>query len=192
MSPLRGGRIRKAAAGGLIGPAGFVGAWVVGGAIKDGYSPTNDAISRLAAIGASTRPLMTSGFVCFGLAVPTYALALRRWIGGPAWVAAAGTGVATLAVAAVPLGMSTTGDLVHGGLATIGYVTLAATPTLAGRALWSGGRRSPAALSWAAGAMSGLCLATTLLGSHHGFWQRAGLSIGDAWLAASAVAMLID
>jgi hypothetical membrane protein len=181
----------RAAVGGLIGPAAFVGAWALGGALKDGYSPTNDAISRLAAIGASTRPLMTSGFVCFGVAVPVYALALRRRLGGPAWVAAASTGFATLAVAAVPLGMSSTGDLVHGALATAGYVTLTATPVLAGGTLWALGRRSPAAVSWAIGASAGLCLAATLLGSHHGLWQRAGLSVGDAWLAASAVAMLL-
>src|SRR5258708_7519274 len=73
----------RAAVGGLIGPAAFVGAWALGGALKEGYSPTNDAISRLAAIGASTRPLMTSGFVCFGIAVPAYALALRRRLRRP-------------------------------------------------------------------------------------------------------------
>ncbi len=78
------GRTQREAAGGLIGPVGFVGAWIIGGLIKPDYSPVEDAISRLAAIGASTRPLMTCGFVCFGVAVPTYAWALRRWMGvGP-------------------------------------------------------------------------------------------------------------
>jgi hypothetical protein len=183
-------RTREAAVGGLIGPAGFVGAWVIAGLIKPDYSPVEDAISRLAAIGASTRPLMTCGFVCFGVAVPTYAWALRRWMGGPAWVTAVGTGAATLAVAAVPLGMSSTGDLVHGGLATAGYVTLAATPILAARTLWGSGRRSAAALSLAMGVGSGLCLAATLAGRYHGLWQRAGLTVGDIWLLASAAAMV--
>ncbi len=86
--------------------------------------------------------------------------------------------------------MSSTGDLVHGGLATAGYVTLAATPILAAPTLWGGQRRSAAVLSLAIGVGAGLCLATTLVGRHHGLWQRAGLSIGDVWLAASAVAML--
>jgi hypothetical membrane protein len=183
--------VKRAAVGGLIGPAAFVGAWAIAGSIKDGYSPTNDAISRLAAVGASTRPLMTSGFVCFGLAVPAYALALRRWIGGPAWMTAAATGVATLAVGAVPLGMSPTGDLVHGGLATAGYVTLTATPLLAGATLRAAGRRLPATVSWATGTVAGLCLAATLTGRRHGLWQRAGLTVGDAWLAATALAMVI-
>ncbi len=183
-------RKQPGAAGGLIGPVGFVGAWIIGGLIKPDYSPVNDAISRWAAVGASTRPHMTCGFVCFGGAVPPYGWALRRWLGGPAWLAAVGTGVATLAVAAVPLGMSSTGDLVHGGLATAGYVTLAATPILAAPTLWGGRRRSAAVLSLAIGVGAGLCLATTLVGRHHGLWQRAGLSIGDVWLAASAVAML--
>src|SRR5258708_2736507 len=83
----------RAAVGGLIGPAAFVGAWALGGALKEGYSPTNDAISRLAAIGASTRPLMTSGFVCFGIAVPAYALALRRRLRGPPGPAAPAAGL---------------------------------------------------------------------------------------------------
>jgi hypothetical protein len=175
----------------VIGPTAFVGAWIVGGLIKKNYSPVEDAISRLAAVGSSTRPLMTFGFVGFGVAVPTYALALRRWIGGPSWLAAFGAGVATLGVAAVPLGMSSTGDLLHGGLATTGYITLTAAPLFAARELWRARRRTAARLSLAAGTAAGLCLAATLLGSHHGLWQRTGLSIGDTWLMASAVAMLI-
>jgi uncharacterized protein DUF998 len=182
--------MRRAAAGGLIGPGGFIGAWVVGGAVKRGYSPVNDAISRLAAIGASTRPLMTGGFVCFGLAVPAYGLALRDALPGRAWMTAVATGLATLGVAAFPLGVSSTGDVVHGCWATAGYVTLAATPLLAARPLAAAGRRGPAGASVAAGVASGLCLAVTVLGPAHGFWQRAGLTIGDAWLATSAVVML--
>jgi len=185
-----GGHLKLAAAGGVVGPTAFAGAWIVGGLIKKNYSPVEDAISRLAAVGSSTRPLMTCGFVCFGVAVPTYALALRRWIGGPSWMAAFGTGVATLGVAAVPLGMSSTGDRLHGGLATAGYITLTAAPLLAARTLWHARRRT-ARLSLAIGTGAGLCLAATLLGPHHGLWQRTGLSIGDAWLIGSAVAMLI-
>jgi len=182
--------LRRAALAGLVGPVGFVGAWVVGGALKAGYSPVDDAISRLAAVGASTRPLMSAGFVCFGLAMPVYAVALRRWMSGAAAWAAVGTGVATLAVAAVPLGQSSALDAVHGGLATVGYVTLTAIPLLTAPALRDAGLRRPAALSLAAGAAAGLSLAATTLGRHHGLWQRFGLSVGDAWVFASAVAMV--
>lgn len=182
--------MRRAALGGLIGPAGFLGAWAVGGALKHGYSPRQDAISKLAAIGASTRPLMTAGFVCFGLAVPVYGLALREALPGRAWMAAVATGGATLGVAAFPLGVSSTGDAVHGCWATAGYVTLVAVPLLAAPALSDGGDRWAARASVATGVASGLCLAATLLGSSHGFWQRAGLTLGDGWVAVSAVALL--
>ena len=69
-STLPVGAARLLGLGGAIGPAAFISAWVIGGATKDGYSPVHDAISRLAAIGSSARPLMTAGFVAFGLAVP--------------------------------------------------------------------------------------------------------------------------
>jgi len=190
MKPAVKPAVKRAALGGLIGPAGFVGAWAAGGAIKRGYSPVNDAISRLAAIGASTRPLMSGGFVCFGLAVPVYGLALKQALPGRAWMTAVATGAATLGVAAFPLGVSSTGDVVHGCWATAGYVTLAATPLLAAKPLAAAGQRWAARASVATGVASGLCLAATVFGPAHGFWQRAGLTIGDVWLAASAAAML--
>src|SRR4029077_17072240 len=93
--------------------------------------PVEDAISRLAAIHAPTRWLMTAGFVCFGVAVPVYALALGDAIRGGAWLAAIVTGLATLGVAAVPLDVSKTTDLVHGGFASVGYAALALTPLMA-------------------------------------------------------------
>jgi len=176
--------------GGVIGPASFVTAWAACGAAKSGYSPIDDAISRLAAIGASTRPFMTAGFVAFGVSVPLYGSALRRHLNGPAWLTAVSTGIATLGAAAFPLGVSNTIDGVHGTMATIGYATLAATPLLAVRPLCSSGRRQAAGLSLGAGVLAGLSLAATVLGPAHGLFQRLGLTIGDVWLAAGAVAML--
>jgi hypothetical protein len=38
--------------------------------------------------------------------------------------------------------------------------------------------------------MCGACLAATLLGPVHGFFQRAGLSVGDAWLAATCARII--
>ena len=99
------------------------------------------------------------------------------------------TGIATLGVAAFPLDVSSTIDTVHGALATIGYATLAATPLLAARPLAESGHREAAALSLAAGVIAGLSLAATVLGPAHGLFQRIGLTTGDIWLAASAVAM---
>jgi hypothetical protein len=48
---------------GLLAPTSFVAAWLVGGLVADDYDPLQDAISRLAAEGAPTRPLMTAGLV---------------------------------------------------------------------------------------------------------------------------------
>ena len=62
---------------GVVGPSAFVAAWAIAGARRDGYSPVDDAISRLAEVGASSRPVMNAGFVTFGVAVPTFAVAAR-------------------------------------------------------------------------------------------------------------------
>ncbi len=176
--------------GGIIGPAAFISAWAAGGAIRSGYSPVEDAISRLAALGASTRPLMSAGFVAFGVGVPLYATALRRALPGPAWTAAVATGLATVGVAATPLDSSEAIDTLHGVFAGTGYATLAATPLLAARPLAAAGHRWAAATSLALGAAAAACLAATLVGERHGLWQRLGLTIGDAWLLASAAWML--
>ena len=186
---MRGNHDRRAW-GGIVGPAAFIGGWAVGGAVRAGYSPVEDAISRLAAVGASTRPLMTAGFVAFGVGVPVYALALRRALPGPAWTTAVATGLATLGVAATPLDTSAAVDAVHGVFAGTGYATLAATPLLAARPLAAAGHRRAAVASAATGLASAACLAATLVGERHGLWQRLGLTIGDAWLVASAAWMV--
>jgi hypothetical membrane protein len=181
---------RLAAWGGVAGPVAFVSAWVAGGASRPEYSPVNDAISRLAAIGASSRSLMTAGFVGFGVGLPLYALALREAVPGSAWKVAAGTGLATLGVALAPLDLSPTVDQVHAGVAALGYATLAATPLLAARPLAASGHRRVARISVAAGGVAGVLLAASLFGPAHGALQRAGLTVGDAWVVTSAVWML--
>lgn len=175
--------------GGVIGPVAFVAAWSILGARTSGYSPTEDAISRLAASGAPTRAAMTAGFVVFGTGLPLFASALRRSLPGPAWALAAATGAATLAVAATPLG-SPTRDTMHGAFAAIGYVTLAGVPLLAARPLAARGRRRWAVWSVVAGATSAACLAATVLGPRHGLFQRAGLTVTDLWVVAYALDML--
>src|SRR5205814_1180111 len=106
------------------------------------------------------------------------------------WKTAVATGAATLAVAAVPLDASSTLDLVHGGLATVGYATLAATPLFAAASLAASGRRTAAMASTAVGVAAAISLAASFAGPAHGLLQRAGLTLGDAWLAGSAVWML--
>ena len=123
---------RRAALGGIVGVAGFVAAWLWCGAVRPGYDPVDDAISQLAAVGAPDRRLMTAGFVAFGVGIPLYAQALRAALDGPAWITATLTGLATLGVAAAPLGRA---DTAHNLFAGFGYITLAATPLLASIAM---------------------------------------------------------
>lgn len=180
---------RALALGGIVGPAAFITAWSVLGARKAGYNPVEDHISRLAAQGVAERPAMTAGFVAFGLGVPLYALALRHSPTGRAWVAAAATGVATLGVAAFPLD-GPAGDGAHAAAAGVGYATLAAMPLLAAGPLARAGLKGWSRFSWATGAASAVCLAAAAVGPATGLLQRTGLTIGDAWLIASSIALL--
>jgi hypothetical protein len=183
-------RVRTAALGGVVGPVAFIGAWTIGAAVTTAeYSSIDDAISRLAAVGADTRALMTAGFVTFGVALPVYASALRRVVGGTAWITAAATGIATLAVAATPLDRSATVDKWHGVAAGIGYVTLAATPLLAARPLSQLGHRALATAGVVAGAVSAIALVLTTTGLPTGLFQRLGLTATDIWIASSGLAI---
>ena len=60
-------RVRLLALGGIVGPLTFVGCWAIAAAVKPGDSAIDDAISDLAAVGATTRLAMTVGFVVFGV-----------------------------------------------------------------------------------------------------------------------------
>lgn len=188
--PRRPGRATAVlATGGVVGPALFVAAWATLGARADRYDPTRDAISRLAALGASSRPTMTAALVGLGAGMILYSAALHDLPdGGPAWAAAVANGGCTLAVAAVPLG--STHDGLHGAVAGLAYATLAAIPLLAAPGI---GRRRPtgpwAAVSMATGAVTALCLAVTLAGWRSGLFQRLGLTLGQAWVVASALSL---
>ena len=185
---MRSDRARLLALGGGVGPAAFIVAWIVAGAWTAGYSPIDDAISRLAAVGAPHRVLMTAGLVCFAVALPVYAAALRCRLPGPAWAAATTTGVATLGVALFPLGMSSRLDGVHNAMAAAGYLSLVAVPLLAAPHLVRS-HRSAAIASLVVAAGGGVCLAATLLGPVHGLTQRVGLTLVDLWLITSALVM---
>ena len=182
--------VRTAALGGVIGPAGFIGAWAIGAAATSApYSSIDDAISRLAAVGSDTRWLMTAGFVTFGLSLPVYAWALRSSVPGRAWIAATSTGLATLAVAATPLDRSNTVDRLHGTFAGVGYLTLAATALLAAPPLFAMGHRRLARSGIAAGLVSAIALSLSATDLPTGVFQRVGLTVSDAWIIATALAI---
>ena len=175
----------------MLGPAAFVGAWLLGGALRaPEYSPVSDAISRLAQEGTSTVPLMTAGFVAFGVLVPVYARGLGRALGSPATRAAATlAGLATLAVAALPL--SAAGgqpvDALHAVAAGTGYLGQVLAPLAGGRAL----RGRARAVSWAVSGVAALCLVGSLaVPGATGLLQRTGLTAVDAWFVVLAVRLV--
>ena len=178
---------RLAALGAVAGPAAFVTAWAVGGAVTDGYDPVDTAISRLAADGAPTRTLMTAGFVTFAAGVGLSSTAIGR-VSRPAGLAAAVTALATAGVAATPL--DTGVDGAHGVAAAVGYASLAAVPLLAARSLRRRGTDVLAATGLVAGTVSALCLAGTVVADDvSGLLQRVGLTVTDAWLVAFGLAL---
>ena len=189
---------KLAAVCGVAAPVSFVGAWVVGSLLKDGYDPLVDAISRLAAEGASTRPLMSAGFVAFGVLVPVWARTLGQLLDSPAlrWVVTT-AGVTTIGVALTPLTREggTTQDTLHGVVAGIGYIAMVATPLTAAPLLRRRGMRRAAAASLLAGAVSaGSLIGTLVIGEDgqvgSGALQRLGLTAVDAWHVVAAGAVL--
>lgn len=164
--------------GGVVGPVAFVAAWAVGGERTPEYSPVHDAISRLAEVGAPARPLMTAGFVAFGLAVPAFAAGARHRLGPASAAALAVAGIATLGVAALPLEAGVD-DTPHAVAATIGYAGMAAAPLLV---------RGRSRGDLAVGVLAAASLVATAAGPAHGLFQRLGLGLVDAWIVRRALA----
>ncbi|WP_426572244.1 DUF998 domain-containing protein [Aquihabitans sp. McL0605] len=180
---------RWSALGLVIGPAAFIGGWVIGGARTPGYSPVDDAISRLAAVGAPERGLMTTAFVAYGAAVLVGSTALRASPLRRCWALAAVNGAATIAVAALPLEHSASMDTWHGVAAGVGYASITALPIVSAGPLRSLGYGRAADLAIAGGITSGACLVATTVSDANGFFQRLGLTVGDVWLVAAGFAL---
>jgi hypothetical membrane protein len=193
----RPGAIRAAAAGGVLGPLLFVSAWVVSGALRDGYSPVHDAISRLAERGAPDRWIVTSGMLAFGLGSLLLAAALknderlRKTSFGVIVV-----GLSAIAVAMFPCsegcpGLEELTDNAHALAAGVNYAAFTAAPLLTAAATYRDDRRfaafSGAAASFAAAA---LVIQASGLGAN-GLWQRIGLTIDDIWMVATSLLFLL-
>ena len=174
-------RVRLLALGGIVGPVAFLLGWAVSGAVTVGYSPIDDAISDLAAVGAATRVAMTIAFIAFGIGVIAFGEALHQVLEGRAWIAGIATGACTIGVAATPLGGWSAMASMRSGPRVL-HARAAAAPRVAARACartWDG--------SIVVATTSGVCLAASTLGPAHGLWQRAGLTIGDAWIVVVAL-----
>lgn len=172
---------------GIAAPASFITAWVVGGARTPGYSPVRDHISDLAAVGAPTRTLMTSGLLAFSALAPVFARHLSRSLDQPALrISLTTAAVATLGVAAFPLeGPLGTGP--HATAAAVSYLAMSSNPLLGAAALRRSGNRRLAALSLATGVVGGAFLVRSLVGDQQGLFQRLGITSLDGWLIGMAV-----
>ena len=181
---------RVLAWGGVVGPVAFVADWAVLGHLRPGYSAVHDAISQLAALDSPTRAAMTAGLVVDGVGLVAYGLALRDADAGLAWKLATVTGLGTLGVAAFPLGTPMSGKI-HAAFAVVTYASLVGVPVAVavtqtrryGKAL------SKTAIATATAAAAALAISLCDVRGH-GLAQRTGLTIGDAWVVASALALL--
>lgn len=182
---------RVARFAGIAGPAAFVGAWAVGSAVKDGYSPVSDTISRLAEQRTSTQPLMTAGFLGFGLLMPVFAWGLGQALGSRAVQAAVtASAVGTLVVAACPPSPEggTSVDRLHLTAAGIAYAANVIGPLLVAPHLRSrSARRASYVLS---GAMAAALLGSLAVDDQTGLLQRTGLTLYDAWAVTLALTVL--
>ncbi len=183
MGPPLSATNRLRSAGVIVGPAAFISAWVTSGALTEGYSPTRDHISDLAAIGAPTRTRMNVGFTVFAVAVGMAAAPLRHHIGTPAGAVLGVNSLLSIGIMLAPLGQSEQGDRIHSVVAGLGYLALAATAPAAAPAL-AKRSRPLAAASVGVGAISLACLVASVVRPEAGFWQRAGITATDAWMIA--------
>lgn len=171
------------------GPAAFISGWLIGGARTPDYSPIDDAISRIAAVGAPNRDLMTTAFVAYGVSVIIGSTALRTSPLRRCWWLAAVNGAATIAVAALPLEHSASMDTWHGVAAGIGYASITALPLVSAGPLRRLGHDRAATLAIIGGVTSGACLVATTVTNANGFFQRFGLTVGDVWLISTGIAL---
>jgi hypothetical membrane protein len=180
---------RWAALGLVAGPAAFIAAWLLGGALTPGYDPVDDAISRIAADNMPQQSLMTVGFVTYGVALVVGSYALRASLLRRCAPAALVNGLATVAVALTPLERSTGVDHAHAIAALAGYLAIVAMPLLAVGPLRTSGRGLASSASLALALVSASCLVASGFSDANGALQRLGLLAGDVWLIATGLAL---
>jgi hypothetical membrane protein len=178
---------RRLAWGGIAGPAAFVVAWSAAGARRPDYSPIEDPISRLAGAGAPTQAAMSLGFLAFGAGVGVYSAAAASRLSRATGAASALTAAATVGIAALPLD-TPRGGVPHAVAAGLAYAALATTQLAGSRALAGLGLRTAARVSALSGVTTAVALgASAVVSSRTGLFQRVGLTLGDAWIAATAM-----
>lgn len=192
---------RRLAFAGIVGPVVFGLAAVIGAATGDGYRQTNQFVSELAASGASTRPLMTVGFVVLG--VSTLALAWSMRILWPTSlllaVLVALSGITTLAAgtfscdAGCPTeGARSTSQVLHDVASVPTFLLWLAMALLAA---WQFRRTTYGGVSLALGVIqiASIVVLGTFTDRHPddpvGLVQRIDLLAVGTWFVATAVAL---
>jgi hypothetical protein len=121
---------------------------------------------------------MTAGFLGFGAGVAAFAASTRGVLPSPARLAAAVAAAGTVGVALTPL--DTGVDGLHGVFAFLGYAGMAAIPVASG-------------VSRRAAVVASTVIAAALVASSSslptGLFQRLGLTVGDVWIAGTAVVL---
>lgn len=191
------------AVAGVAGVLAYIGTWISGGILWDGYDPTRQAISELFAIGApaGARVPLSLGLALSGLGLAAFGWAMHVGLPGrnPAGpVLAAVSGIMTVAVVFFPCTAECPGagssftDTMHVVTAGTGYVALMLAPLATG---WRVRDDLPglARASWLlGGAALGLFLARTVgfAPEYSGLQQRVFNTIADAWYVVAAVVIV--
>src|SRR5215212_638739 len=142
---------RKLAWFAIAGQVVFVVAWIVAGALEDGYSQVDQGVSELGADGAANPLLANAALVVLGAAIAAVGLALRRMRLATVLFVCAGGAFVVAGVVPLDCGLSHdscermwhAGELtwrtdVHLWAAFAAEVSLALTPFALARALWPG------------------------------------------------------
>ncbi len=191
------------AVAGVIGVLAYIGTWVSGGILWEGYDPTRQAISELFAIGApaAVRLPLSIGLALSGIGLAAFGWAMHVGLPGRSRVGpglAAISGVMTVAVVFFPCTAECPGagssftDTMHVVTAGSGYIALMLAPLAVG---WRVRDRLPrlALASWVlGGAALGLFLVRTagFAPEHSGLQQRIFNTIADAWYVVAAVVIV--
>lgn len=191
------------AVAGVLGVLAYIGTWVSGGILWDGYDPTRQAISELFAIGApaGSRVPLSIGLAASGIGLTAFGWAMHvglpgRGRLGPALAVV--SGVMTVAVVFFPCTAECPGagssftDTMHVVTAGSGYVALMLAPLATG---WRVRDRLPglALASWVlGGAALALFLARTVgfAPEYSGLQQRIFNTVADAWYVVAAVVIV--
>ncbi|MDM7830626.1 DUF998 domain-containing protein [Cellulomonas edaphi] len=158
---------RWSVASALAAPVAMIGGWTIAAARQPSFDPVASTISDLAATTATDPWIMTAGLAVTGVAHVLTAAGLRP-VPRPARVLHAVGGLATLAVAALPVD---TYPHPHGVAAAVGFGALALWPALAWR------RGGTGALRPAVGIAASVVL-VGLLGAFVLELQRDGDAVG--------------